>query len=327
MGGGVVTESNAAMRTRIVKNIYVVGILVLVIVIFALVSGGRFVRVPNIINILRICVPTMLIACTATLLMISGNVDLSVGGMLGLTAVLTALLAQAKVPFWAYLLLMLAFGCLMGGINGFLVTKLRITPVIATLATMSLFQGIGKWLVPKGTDMIKGNMPATMNAFAKGDLFLSLPLAVFVTAGIVIVLVVFQKRSVIGKYSVAIGGNMTAAQLSGINVNRILLFLYLLVGAASALSGVQRASYMQAGDANSAIGIELDAIIAILLGGTSFSGGSGSVLKTVAAVLILVCLTSGLTMIGMQPYWAMLIKGLVFFAALILDTLLSRKRA
>jgi ribose/xylose/arabinose/galactoside ABC-type transport system permease subunit len=321
-----VTDNNTALRTRIIKNVYVVGILVAVIVLFTLLSGGKFLRIQNVINILRVSVPTMLIACTATLLMISGNVDLSVGGMLGLTAVITALLAQAGIPFWGYLLLMIGFGCLMGGINGFLVTRLRITPVIATLATMSLFQGIGKWLVPKGTDMIKGNMPANMNAFARGNLFIELPLSVFLTAAIVAVLVLFQKKSVVGKYSVAIGGNMTAAQLSGINVNRILLFLYLLVGAASALSGVTRASYMQAGDANSAIGIELDAIIAILLGGTSFSGGSGSVLKTVAAVLILICLTSGLTMIGMQPFWAMLIKGIVFFAALILDNLLLHRR-
>ena len=153
-----------------------------------------------------------------------------------------------------------------------------------------------------------------------------LPFAVFLTAAIVATLVLFQKKSIVGKYSVAVGGNMTAAQLSGINVSRILLLLYVLVGAASALSGVARASYMQAGDANSAIGIEVDAIIAILLGGTSFSGGTGSVLKTVAAVLILICLTSGLTMVGMQPFWAMLIKGLVFFVALILDNLLLRRR-
>jgi ribose transport system permease protein len=257
--------------------------------------------------------------------MISGNVDLSVGGNLGLSACVFAILVQAGVPFYVTLIVVAVLGLVLGAINGFMVTKLRITPVIATLATMSLFQGIGKLLVPDGTDIIKGGMPDNMNAFARGKLLFDLPIAVYIMVAIVIVIVIFQRRTIVGKYTVAIGGNETAARLSGINVGKMVWILYILVGCVAALGGVTRASYMQAGDPDSGIGIEVDAIIAILLGGTSFYGGKGSVLKTVVAVFILISLEKGMNMVGMDPWWAMLVKGMVFFVALILDNLLERK--
>jgi len=310
---------------KLLKRFYVLVLLILVVGLFTILSKGKFLRIPSIVNILRVSVPTVLIASIATLLMISGNVDLSVGGNLGLTACVFAILMQSGIPFYVGLVMMVLFGCVLGMVNGFFVTKLNITPVIATLATMSLFQGIGKLLVTPGSDIIKGNMPENMNAFARGKLFLGLPLSVFLTIALVLIIIYFQRRSVIGKYSVAIGGNKTAAQLSGINVTRIVWILYALVGAAAALAGVGRGSYMQAGDPDSGFGIEVDVIIAVLLGGTSFFGGEGSVVKSVTAVYILICLTKGLTMIGMQPFWAMFIKGLVFFAALLLDNIILKK--
>lgn len=313
--------------TKRIKNVYVIIILAVVVLLFTLLSGGRFLRIPSIINIIRVSVPTVLIASLATLLMIAGNVDLSVGGNLGLSATVFAILVRGGVPFYLTLVIVVLLGFFLGAVNGFMVTKLRITSVIATLATMSLFQGIGKFLVPDGTDIIKGNMPENMNDFARGKIFLDLPAAVYLTIAIVIIVVIFQRRTILGKYTVAIGGNPTAARLSGINVNKVVWIVYILVGCMAALAGVMRASYMQAGDPDSGIGIEVDAIIAILLGGTSFYGGKGSVFKTVVAVLILVCLEKGMNMVGMDPWWAMLVKGVVFFVALILDSLLERKSA
>ena len=310
---------NKSQFLNFLKNNYVLILLIVVVAFFTISSNGRFLSEPSIRNILRVSVPTLLIASAATLLMISGNIDLSVGAGLGLSAVVFAILRQAGFSFFLAVLIILLMGCLMGAINGFLVIKLRITSVIATLATMSLFYGLAKFLVTPGQDMIKYDMPDNMNYFSRGDLFLGLPPSVYVTIVLIIIIILFEKRTTLGKYTIAIGDNRIAAELSGINVVRTVTIIYIAVGAMAALAGVTRSSYMSAGDPSSGLGIEVDVIIAVLLGGTSFFGGEGSTIKTVGGVFILVCLTNGLTMIGVQPFWSILVRGLVFFLALVFE--------
>ncbi len=301
---------------RVLANVYILIILIAVFVFFALLSGGKFVGAPSILNIIRVAVPSVMLASVATLLMVTGNVDLSVGGMMGLVACVFAILMQQGVPFYAGMVLVALMACGLGYINGFMVMKLNITPVIATLATMSLYQGVAKLLVPPKFDIIKGGMPDDMNFFARGKLFLDIPPSVLVAVALVAIFVILQKKTTLGKYSVAIGGNRTAAQLSGINVVKTVWLVYVFLGMAAGLAGVTRASYMQAGDPDSGIGIEVEVILAILLGGASFSGGRGSILKTVAAVFVLISLDKGLTLIGVESYWAMLVKGIVFIGVL-----------
>ena len=317
---------NKALFINFFKNNYVPLLLIAAICIFTILSKGRFLSEPSIRNIMRVSVPTLLIASAATLLMVSGNIDLSAGAALGISAVTFAILRQSGMSFFLSLLIVLVLGCVMGAINGFLVMKLRITSVIATLATMSLFYGIGKFMVPDGQDMIKYDMPENMNYFSRGDLLLGLPPSVFITVFLIIIIILFEKRTTLGKYAIAIGDNRLAAELSGINVVRTVTIIYIAVGAMAALSGITRSSYMSAGDPASGIGIEVDAIIAILLGGTSFFGGEGSVIKTVGGVFILVCLTNGLTMVGVEPFWSILVRGLVFFLALVFENFVKKVR-
>ena len=179
---------------------------------------------------------------------------------------------------------------------------------------------------PDGQDMIKYDMPESMNFFAKGSFFLGLPPTVYLTVILIILIILFEKRTTLGKYAIAVGDNRLAAELSGINAVRTVTIIYIAVGAMAALAGATRSSYMSAGDPASGIGIEVDVIIAILLGGTSFFGGEGSVVKTVAGVFILVSLTNGLTMVGVAPYWSILVRGLVFFLALIFETMVKSKK-
>jgi len=167
-------------------------------------------------------------------------------------------------------------------------------------------------------------MPEDMNFFSRGDFFLGLPPSVYVTVVLIAIIILFEKKTTLGKYTIAIGDNRMAAELSGINVVKTITIIYIAVGAIAALAGAVRGSYMSAGDPTSGIGIEVDVIIAILLGGTSFFGGEGSVIKTVAGVFILVCLTNGLTMIGVEPYWSILVRGLVFFLALVFENFVQR---
>ena len=218
----------------------------------------------------------------------------------------------------------LALGVLWGVLNGFLVMKLRIVPVIATLATMNFCVGIGKLLAPKGIGVIKG-LPEGVELFARQRFFLQLPPALYVTVLITVLLVVFQQKMALGKYTAAIGGNRIAAELSGVNVVRTVWILYVIVGICAAFAGVARASYLSLGDPITGMGMELDAIIAVLLGGTSFFGGEGSVAKTMVAVLTLTCLSAGIQVVGMPPYWQSLVKGTVLIIALVINKLVKEK--
>ena len=143
---------------------------------------------------------------------------------------------------------------------------------------------------------------------------------------VIVILVVVQRRTILGKYAAAIGGNRTSAELSGINAVKWVWLLYIIVGFFAALAGMARASYMSLGDPLSGDGMELDCIIAVLLGGTAFSGGEGSVAKTIVGALIIMCVTTGL-MTVIPAFWQIMAKGSVLIVAVVLNHLLVREKA
>lgn len=319
---------------RIVKNVYVYFILLLVVIVLSQLKGelfqrGNFLFLPNITSLLRMSVPILMISSAFTLIFITGNIDLSVGSTLSLTTVMHALLVLNGVPFFLSLILVVVLGVVLGSINGLLVMKLRITPVIATLITMNAYQGIARYLVPPGISSITSTsvakMPTWMGDFSKNPVFLGVSWAFIIAIVLLIGLVVLQKRTVFGKHLVAIGGNKTAAMLSGINVVKSVWIVYILLGAISALAGVSRASYLLIGNPYTGSGVETDAIIACLLGGTVFTGGEGSVVKSFVGALIIVCLTFGLKSV-IPEYWQMLATGVVLVSAVVINHVLSKER-
>jgi len=310
---------------RILRSYYILFILIGVFVVLNLSSGGLFLAQASITNILRVGASPLIIAVPATLLLITGNIDLSVGGMCSMVAVIYAHIVgnTFTLPILASMFIVIGVGAAAGWFNGLLVAKLKITSVIATLATMSLFWGIAKVLVPQDKYSITNNMPENMMIFAKSNAILNIPPSMVVCIIAVVIFVILEKKSILGKYAIAVGGNQVAAQLAGINAQKITWIIYVLTGAMTGVAGVIRASYMNAGDMNVGTGLEVLVIIAILLGGTSFSGGKGSILKTVAAVFILVGLDKGLTLMGVPSYWSMLVNGIVFITALVIDNAMT----
>lgn len=316
-----------------VKRYYMFALLLLIMVVFSVVKlgqveffgRGHFLSPDSIINILRMSVPIITLSSGFTLLIISGNIDLSVGSALSLSSVCYTLMVLNGFAFWPALLLTLAIGCVLGAINGLLVMKLRITPIIATLVTLNLFKGIALLIVPDGLSGIKGSdllkMPDWISFYARKNVFLGLPAAFYVAVGVIILLVIIQRYTVIGKYAAAIGGNRTAAELSGINAVKMGWLLYIIVGFLAALAGVAGGSYNSMGNPLSGDGLETDCIIAVLLGGTSFAGGEGSVLKTIIGALIIMCMTTGL-MTVVEPYYQIIAKGAVLILAVVLNYLL-----
>lgn len=330
-------EQDGGVRS-IIKRFYIYIVLVLIVVAFSVVKlgqveffgRGHFLSPDSIVNLLRSAAPIMTLSGAFTLLMISGYIDLSVGSAMSLSAVVFSLMILNGFPFMLALPITLVMGIAMGALNGLLVVKLRITPVIATLVTLSLFKGIALLIVPHGLSAIKGSaarpMPAWINDFARKDVILGLPWAFFIAILVIAALVIVQRRTIIGKYAAAIGGNRTAAELSGINAVRWVWILYILVGFCAALAGMARASYMSLGDPLSGDGMELDCIIAVLLGGTAFSGGEGYVARTIIGALIIMCVTTGL-MTVIPAYWQYWAKGSVLIVAVVLNHLLVRGKA
>jgi ribose/xylose/arabinose/galactoside ABC-type transport system permease subunit len=329
-------ERSLAVRANI-KRFYIYVVLALIVILFSVVKlgqvemfgRGHFLSPASVINLLRTAVPIMTLSGAFTLLMISGYIDLSVGSAMSLSAVVFALMILNGFPFLPALVIVLIMGIAMGALNGLLVMKLRITPVIATLVTLSLFKGIALLIVPGGLSAIKGSaekvMPPWINFYARKAVLLGMPWAFFVALAVIAILVVVQRKTILGKYAAAIGGNRTAAELSGINVVRMGWLLYVIVGFFAALAGVARASYMSLGDPLSGDLMELDNIIAVLLGGTAFSGGEGSVAKTIIGALIIMCVTTGL-MTVIPAYWQTVAKGSVLLLAVVLNHLLVREK-
>jgi ribose/xylose/arabinose/galactoside ABC-type transport system permease subunit len=318
-----------------IRNSYIYIVLFLIVLLFSLVKlnevsffgRGHFLSPVSVVNLLRSAVPIITLSSAFTFLMISGHIDLSVGSAMSLSAVLYALMVRSGFSFVPALAITMVVGLCCGFLNGALVMKLRITPVIATLVTLSIFKGIALLIVPDGVSAIKSSteasVPAWINDYARKALLLKLPAAFYVAIALVVVLVIIQRKTLLGKYTAAIGGNRTAAELSGINAVRIGWILYIIVGLCAALAGVARASYMSLGDPLTGDTIETDCIIAVLLGGTSFYGGRGSVIKTVIGALIIMCVTVGLMTI-VPPYWQMVARGAVLIFAVTINHMLAR---
>ena len=333
-----VTPDRSRTVRATIKKFYIYVVLLLIVFVFSVVKlgevemfgRGHFLSPDSIVNMLRTAVPVLTLSGAFTLLMISGYIDLSVGSAMSLNAVVFALMILNGVPFLLAFPVTLVLGVVLGAINGYLVMKLRITPVIATLVTLLIFKGLALLIVPDGLSAIKSSaekpMPAWINDYARQDVLLGLPMAFFVAVALIAVLVIVQRKTILGKYAAAVGGNRTAAELSGINAVKVVWLLYILVGVFAALAGMARASYMSLGDPLSGDGMELTCIIAVLLGGTAFSGGEGSVAKTMVGALIIICITTGL-MTVIPAYWQTVATGSVLLIAVVLNHLLVREPA
>jgi len=336
-------QSNIKYQNRhdqaksIIKRFYIYAVLFLIVLIFSVIKldqveffgRGHFLSPDSVINLMRMAIPIITIAGGFTLVIISGNIDLSVGSAMSLSAVVFALMILNGFALVVALLITLMMGVIMGFINGFLVMKLRITPVIATLVTLNLYKGIALLIVPDGTSGIKGSdsqvMPTWINDYGRKDVLLGLPLAFYVAIAAIIIMIIIQRKTILGKYAAAIGGNRTAAELSGINAVKIVWILYIMVGFLAALAGVARASYMSIGDPLTGDGMETDCIIAVLLGGTAFTGGEGSVAKSIVGALIIICITTGLLTV-VPAFWQVFIKGGVLILAVVMNHLLVREK-
>jgi ribose/xylose/arabinose/galactoside ABC-type transport system permease subunit len=275
-----------------------------------------FLTVPNLINVVRQISINGILAVGVTYVLLTGGVDLSLGSLVALTGVVAACLAHpGQCPVVVPVLVGILAGAACGAANGLAVTKGRVAPFIVTLGMMTVARGLA--LVVSGGKPVS-NLSKEFALLGGGDLF-GVPIPVVILLVIALLSYVFLKNIRLGRYIYAVGGNENAARASGINVDAVKLFAYTICGAMAGLAGVVLASRITTGQPNAGVGYELDAIAAVVIGGTSLSGGVGGVGGTILGALLMGVINNGLDLLNVSSYYQQIVKGVIIVGAVWLD--------
>lgn len=312
---------NKKISKSMLTQLITLSILIVLMIVLSILSP-EFLTYNNMMNVLRQVTFVIITGSAATMLMITGHMDLSVGSVLALSGVVFAVLAAAGIPLPLAGVIGVGVGFALGFLNGILVTKLKVTHVIATLGTMYVARGLS-YIVTDGKS-INAGLPRGFDSIGR-SMIGTIPVAVIIAVGILLIFYFLESKTVFGKYSFAIGGNKSAATLSGIKSNRIILAIYTLVGLMAGLSGVIMSSRLGAGDPNVGNGFEFDCIVAIVLGGTSVAGGSGSVIGMAIGALIVGFLSNGLNLLGVGTFYQTVFKGVILVGAVLLDGQIKKR--
>jgi ribose/xylose/arabinose/galactoside ABC-type transport system permease subunit len=291
--------------------------LALVTITLALAAANpRFLSPQNLLTLLRQISINGLLAVGVTYVLLTGGVDLSLGSMVALTGVAAAHFAHPReYPLVVPLFVGVWVGALGGGINGLVVTRGRVPSFIATLGMMTVARGLAL-VVSSGRPV--SDLSREFTQISSGN-FVGVPLPVLILAAAAAVSHVVLRNLRLGRYLYAVGGNEAAARASGIAVGGVKLFAYVVCGGLAGLAGVMQAARITTGQPNTGIMYELDAIAAVVIGGTSLSGGVGGIRGTLLGVLLLGVISSGLDWLGVSPYYQQIVKGAIIVGAVWLD--------
>ena len=282
-------------------------------------------------NFKIILIQTVIVALGAlgmTMIIISGGIDLSVGSVVACTGVVGAKLLVAGWGPWSTTAAVLLAGALIGLVNGTVIAGLRMMPFIVTLGTMGMVRGAAKWLSGKQTVNNPENSPINHLMARLGPReFFPLPPGVWIAIALAVVMAVVLRRTVFGRHIFAIGSNEATARLCGVRVPWMKLRIYALAGLFFGLAGLMQLSRLTQGDPTVAFGLELDIIAAVVIGGASLSGGTGSILGSMIGALIMSILRNGTNQMGWETYSQEIIIGLVIVLAVGLDKWRQGKRA
>jgi ribose/xylose/arabinose/galactoside ABC-type transport system permease subunit len=312
-------KKNPFIKKSNLHRYVLLGILLVVVIVLTSIND-RFLRPANIMFILRQSSFVIMTGCAVTLLMVAGDLDLSVGSTLALSGVAFAFFARAGLPIPLAVVLAVSAGLVVGLLNGIMVVRLKITAFIATLGTMYAARGL-TYIISDGL-VIRDELPDSFG-FLGQEYLGPVPISLLVLTIVVAVFLILEKKSLLGKYSIAVGGNRMAAMLSGINAGAVTMILYAIVGTTAGLSGTMMASRLGVGDPNIGIGFEFAVIIAVILGGTSLAGGEGTIVGTIIGALIVGALGSGLKLLNVFTFYQEVMLGIVLVLAVILGTKLK----
>ncbi|MEK3910848.1 ABC transporter permease [Paenibacillus sp. FSL H7-0331] len=319
-----------AFQTGATQKLLAFASLILLVVIFSL-SSSNFFQFDNLVGIMLSTAVIGVLALGSTFVIITGGIDLAVGTVMTFSAVMAGVMITLwQLPMPLGIAGGIATGALCGLISGLAVAKMNIPPFIATLAMMMITKGLS--LVISGAKPIyfndtpgfgKISMGSVINSIIPG---LEIPNAIIIFLGAAIIASIILTKTIIGRYNFALGSNEEATRLSGVNVNFWKIAIYTLTGVFSGIAGIMIASRLNSAQPALGQGYELEAIAAVVIGGTSLSGGKGSILGTVIGALIMSVLTNGLRILSVKQEWQTVIVGLVVILAVYADILRRRKK-
>jgi ribose transport system permease protein len=299
-----------------------VPVLVVICILFALLTPN-FLTQNNMVNVVRQASINIVLAAGMTFVILTGGIDLAVGSVLGFTAVIAVVVSLIPGLDWAAVPAALLAGALVGVLTGMTVAYIGLPPFIVTLGTYTAIRGAA-YLAAGGTTVINSKIGF---AWIGNGYVGPVPWLVIIALLTIAISAFILHSTVLGVHVYAVGGNPQAARLTGIPVPFVLIFVYGVSGLLSGLGGVMSASRLYSAQGQLGIGYELDAIAAVILGGTSFSGGIGTVFGTLIGALIIAVLNNGLTLMNVSFYWQLVIKGAVIVLAVMLDKLRTRGQA
>ena len=309
--------------------------LIVILVLAAILSPVRnganvFLEPRNLLNIVRFASENGIIAIGVTLVILTGGIDLSVGAVLALCAVgAAAFMTRYDLDTAPTVLLVLALGCFVGIVNGLVTTRFNIQSFITTLAMLGVARGVaslwsGGYAIPLAFGEGVGLAPPSFKAIFGGQVNLTgleIPAPVFYFLGVGLIASFLLRRTGFGRHVYAVGGNETAARLSGVNVDRVKVIVFAISGLLAGLAALLHAALVNQGSHIDGSGYELNAIAAVVIGGTSLFGGEGTIVGTIIGALLMAVIRNGLTLMHVTAFYQQIVIGVVIILAVLIDRL------
>ncbi|MPQ42605.1 ribose ABC transporter permease [Clostridium tarantellae] len=312
-------NSHEALKENLSKYKSLIGLILLCVIITFVTPS--FLTLANVTNVFTQVSVNAIIAVGMTFVILTGGIDLSVGSTLAISGALAASIIKSTNSITLAIIVAAITGIVVGLINGLLISRGKLQAFIATLATMTIFRGV-TLVFTNGTPISR--LPEAFMKIGNGKLgFIPVPVIITIVIFAIAAYVLSQTR--LGRYVYALGGNEDSARLSGINTDKIKTLVYVISGFASAIAGVIITSRIGSASPNAGVGFELDAIAAVVIGGTSLAGGEGRISGTLIGALIIGVLNNGLNLMNVSPFYQSIVKGLVILIAVLLDKK-SRKK-
>ena len=289
----------------------------IVLIIIVSILSPSFLSITNLMNLMRQVSTNALIAFGMTFVIITGGIDLSVGSTLALSsAIMAGMIVNGIDPLIAMTVSLIA-GFVLGAVNGLLITKGKLVPFIATLATMTIYRGAT--LVLTDGKPITGLDETFIFQFMGRGYFFGIPFPIVITLVVFALLFVLLHKMSFGRKTFAIGGNEKASFIAGVKRNKIKIFVYSISGVLASLAGIILTSRLNSAQPTAGESYEMDAIASVVLGGTSMSGGKGRIFGTLIGALIIGTLNNGLNLLGVSTFYQQIVKGIVIIIAVLID--------